>query len=82
MKIYFQFFGLLFLLLFPKLHAQRGVIEGMVLDAEGLTPMEYAQVGIYLATDSAFVDGTRSAAGILTLNFAYIPPYTNHIKHT
>jgi len=42
------------------LFAQRGIIEGLVIDAAGINPLEYAQVGLYGASDSSFVDGTIS----------------------
>ncbi|MEN8230696.1 MAG: outer membrane beta-barrel family protein [Bacteroidota bacterium] len=45
---------------FSGLFAQRGSIEGLVIDATGFKPMEYAQVGLFGASDSSFVDGTIS----------------------
>ncbi|MCK4751665.1 MAG: outer membrane beta-barrel protein, partial [Bacteroidales bacterium] len=42
--------------------AQKGTIDGQVLDAEGSIAMKYAQVGLYHAVDSAFADGTITGA--------------------
>ncbi len=47
---------------FTGLFAQRGNIEGLVIDAAGAGPMEYAQVGLYGASDSSFMDGTISGS--------------------
>ena len=52
-------FTLLFLYL-SGLLAQRGTIEGLVIDGSGTNPLEYAQIGLYVTSDSSLVDGVIS----------------------
>jgi hypothetical protein len=52
-------FTLLFLYL-SGLLAQRGIIEGLVIDGSGTNPLEYAQIGLYSSSDSSLVDGVIS----------------------
>ncbi len=52
--------SLIFFMSLLGLTAQRGGIEGLVIDATVSDPMEYAQIGLYEASDSSFVDGTIS----------------------
>ncbi len=52
------FLVMLILVMIPGLYAQRGHIEGVVLDEHDSDPVEYAQVGLYQTRDSAFIDGT------------------------
>jgi len=52
-------FSLLFIFL-SGLLAQRGTIEGLVIDESGTNPIEYAQIGLYTTSDSSLVDGVIS----------------------